>query len=258
MENMEKWRFLDLEFPTKAAMNLAVEEAIFQEKVRRNISSTIRFWRNKNAVIIGFSQNLKNEVNLKKCNERNVEIIRRFSGGGAVYHDLGNLNYSITIDATHPLVNDCDITSSYLILSSGIVKCLETFGVKADFNPTSTILVKGKKISGTAQSRKKNIIFHHGTLLVDSDLNLLYQVLKPTTNELRNKRITSKKVTVTNLVYEVDYPVKMKKVKESLRKGFEKAFSIKLIKDHLTLKEKNLSHMLYKTKYSNATWNFWR
>ena len=95
---MEKWRLIDTSFSDEAPLNLAIEEAIFLEKINREVSpSTIRFWRNRKAVILGYSQKTHSEINLRTCREMNVQVVRRFTGGGAVYQDFGNLNYSIVI-----------------------------------------------------------------------------------------------------------------------------------------------------------------
>ena len=109
-------------------MNLAIDEAIFIEKMKKTIPTTLRFWRNHSAVIIGRFQNLEAEVNLEICRIRQVQVIRRFSGGGAVYHDSGNLNHSLAIETTHPLLKECDITQIYERLSLGVIEGLKEFG----------------------------------------------------------------------------------------------------------------------------------
>jgi lipoate-protein ligase A len=253
---MEEWRLLDVETPNRAAMNLAIEEAIFLEKIEKKVPPTVRFWRNRCAAIVGYSQNPKAEVNFEVCRERKVQVFRRFSGGGAVYHDLGNLNYSIAIEADHPLLKGLDIRDSYELFSSGVIEGLKEFEIVAVFDPPSDLVVGKKKISGNAQSRKKGTVFHHETLLVNADLDLLFQVLNAPEEELENRKVASRKRPVTNLVEEIGHPVGMEKVKEALHRGFEKAFSVKLMRGSLTPEEKKAAHRLYKEKYLKKRWNF--
>jgi lipoate-protein ligase A len=253
---MEDWRFLEVETPDRAGMNLAIEEAIFLEKIQNRIPSTVRFWRNKRAVVIGYSQKVEAEVNVKLCGDEGIAIIRRFSGGGAVYHDLGNLNYSIILNADHPVVSGLDIRESYRVFSSGVVEGLRRFGVGPVLHPPSDLLVGKRKISGNAQSRKKGMVLHHGTLLVNSNLNLLAQVLDGSESGVDSGKTASRKGSVMNLVDAIGRRVDMREVKEALRRGFEKAFSIRLVQGMLTPEEEKSAHALYAEKYSRREWNF--
>jgi lipoate-protein ligase A len=255
---MNIWRLLDYEVPNRPAMNLAIEEAMFVEKARSKTMSTVRFWRNRSAVVVGYSQSMTSEVNLKVCNEKGIEVIRRFSGGGAVYQDLGNLNYSITIDADHPLIKNCDIAQSYRIFCSGVLSAVKTFGVEPVFAPPSDILVRQKKISGNAQSRKKGVILYHGTLLVNSDLALLAETLDIPPQATEGKGVASNKGTVTNLTDELGRQITINEVKEALRLGFENSYNITLEKGTLGNEEKNTAEKLYVEKYITREWNFWR
>lgn len=255
---MERWRLLDVETPDKAAMNLAIEEAIFVEKIRNRIPPTVRFWRNRNAVVIGYSQNIEAEVNLEVCRAKGVEVVRRFSGGGAVYCDLGNLNYSLTIEAENPLIKGLDISETYRLFSSGIVDGLREFGVNLSFYPPSDLLADGRKISGNAQSRRKGAVFHHGTLLVNVDLDLLTQALTAQKEGMKNLKSTSKKRPVVNLEEVMAHSVEIEEVKRALWRGFERSFSVKLVPGILTREERDIAGRLHGEKYSREAWNFWR
>ena len=255
---MEKWRLLDVETPNRAAMNLAIEEAIFLEKIRKKVPPVVRFWRNRSAVVIGYSQNVEAEVNVEACRDEGTDVVRRVSGGGAVYQDLGNLNYSIAIEADHPLVKGFAIAESYRILSSGVIEGVRKFGVELVFDPPSDFLVGNRKISGNAQARKKGVIFHHGTLLVNANLNLLNRLLDAPKKGLKNVKVTSKKRPVTNLVDEIGYQVGIESVKAALRRGFEESFSVKIISDMLSSEERKAAQNLYEKRYSKKKWNFRR
>jgi len=255
---MESWRLLDVETPERAAMNLAIEEAIFFEKIDGKVPPTVRFWRNRSAVVIGYSQSAKAEVNLRLCADKGVQIVRRFTGGGAVYHDLGNLNYSIAVEADHPLLKGLDIAESYRVFCSAIAEGLGGFEAILTFSPPSDLLVGGRKISGNAQSRRKGAIFHHGTVLVNANLDLLAEVLNPLENGPCISSVMSRRGPVTNLADEIGHRVNIERVKEALRGGFERAFSVGLEKGALSLEERRIAHRLYAEKYSRKEWNFWR
>jgi len=255
---MDEWRLLDNSVPYRAAMNLAIEEAVFLEKMMDKIPPTIRFWQNNRAAIIGYSQCVEAEVNLDICRKEEVEVVRRFSGGGAVYQDLGNLNYSIAIETDHPLVKGLDITQSLRTLCSGVIMALKTFGTNPVFESPSNILINNKKVSGNAQARRKNTILHHGTLLVNANLDLLVNVFNVPKHAGMIKGVASKRSPITNLSDELGWQVPIEKVKEAVQQGFEHVFSIRLLKDSLSQEEKELAKKLYVEKYSKKEWNYWR
>jgi len=255
---MEEWRLLDVEYPGNAGLNLAIEEALLRRAVKSEGPPIVRFWRNRRAVIIGYSQSVEAEVNLELCRIRGVEIVRRITGGGAVYHDLGNLNYSIVIRSDHPLMRGLDIQESYGVFLSGVIECLKRFGVNPSIGPPSDLLVHDRKISGNAQVRKRGAILHHGTILINSDLNLLSEVLKPSSGLSLQRGVPSKRRLVTNLSDEINRRVNAWVVKETLRRSFEESFSVKLTFSSLIPEEKEIASTLYDEKYSRREWNFWR
>jgi len=255
---MKTWRLLDIEYPNQAGLNLAIDEALLCRIAKEEGPPVVRFWRNRCAVVIGYSQSVEAEVNLELCRIRGIEVIRRITGGGAVYHDLGNLNYSIVIKSDHPLIRHLDVQESYGVFLSGVIECLKRFGLNSSIDPPNSLLIHDRKISGSAQVRRRGAILHHGTILVNSDLNLLYEVLKPQRRVNQQKGVPSKRRTVTNLSDEIAREVSMQAVKESLRRSFEEVFSVKLVHSTLSPEEMELSHTLYDEKYSRKEWNFWR
>lgn len=259
MNNDPVWRILEVETPSDAAMNLAIDESILIISSKTKRSPTIRFWRNMKAVVIGYSQKLDLEVNLQFCKKEGIQVIRRLSGGGAVYHDLGNLNYSIIIEQNHPLIKSQDIQESYRFLCHGIIKGLQALGIKTYFKHPNNIFIGKKKISGSAQSRKKGIILHHGTLLIDSDLNLLKRSLEPDCESAGEQHgVRSRKQPVTNLSLSTNHQLNTSIVKEALKHGFENTFSMRL-EPHLPTKEEMQTAEDLKTnKYSLKEWTLMR
>lgn len=255
---MDEWRLLDDTVSNGAAMNVAIEEAIFQEKIANKNRPTVRFWMNSPAVIVGYSQSVEAEVNLDVCRKEGIEVVRRFSGGGTVYQDPGTLNYSITIEADNSLVNGQDILQSQETLCSGIIAALRAFDIHPVFESPSNILLNNKKVSGNAQARRKNVVLHHGTILVNADLGLLVKALDVPNLVITVKGVSSKKSLVTNLSDELGWLVSIEKVKDALKKGFEQAFSVHLLKNSLSKTEERLAEKLYMEKYSRNEWNFWR
>jgi lipoate-protein ligase A len=201
---------------------------------------------------------LEAEVDLGVCRERSIQLVGRFSGGGAVYHDLGNINYSMAIETNHPLLEGLDIINSYEFFSSGVNGGLKEFGIDSLLDPRSDLLVRNRKFSGNAQSRKRGVIFHHGTLLVNTDLDLLTRVLNAPKEGLKNRRVTSNKRPVTNLAKEVGRVLDTDEIKEALQRGFEKVFSVKLVRGSLSSEEIKGAKRLCNDKYSKKKWNFWR
>ena len=160
---------------TNAYYNLAVEKLLLSA----NLTAPLLFlWQSQNAVVIGAHQNPYAECNLTKMNEDAVQLTRRISGGGAVYHDLGNLNFCFV--APKELYSEKKQTQL-------IVKALSTLGVIAEISGRNDITVNGFKISGNAYYRGNLNCLHHGTLLISSDLNRLIAYLAPPKEKLEKQ-----------------------------------------------------------------------
>ncbi len=201
-------------------MNMAVEEAIPRVVGEGKSPSTIRFWHNSNTIVLGCFQSAKLEVNMDACKETGTEIVRRFTGGGAVYHDSGNLNYGISLRKDHPLVPGQNLQSVFEKLSEGSVQGLRKLGVKAEFQPVNDIQVDGKKVSGAAGSIRWNTIFHHGCILVNSDLSILGKVLNVPKAKLEDKHVASVQKRVTTVRDELGRDVSTRRFGMLLWMGF--------------------------------------
>ena len=144
------------------------------------------------AVIVGFNQEVNTEVNLDYLKENGIDLVRRVTGGGAVYHDLENLNYTIVGRSE-------DLERDYPEYASIMAKALQTLGVPATLSGRNDILVEGRKVSGFAKRVCKNRLMVHGTLMYNVDVDVLTKVLNPSTTKLQSKGIASVRSRVANL-----------------------------------------------------------
>jgi len=194
----DSFRFIGLE-SQDAGMNMAIDEAIMNSRRNNKVRDTFRLYRWKpSAVSIGFFQSIADEVNLQACTNYGVEVVRRITGGGAVYHDFdGEITYSLIAGVDNPKI-PTDILKSYEVLCEGLVLGLKNLGLSARFHPVNDILVDGKKISGNAQTRKNGIILQHGTLLIDVNVDKMFELLKVTDEKLRDKAIKGVKERVSD------------------------------------------------------------
>lgn len=169
--------------------NLAFEAEYFQSFSEE----TLRIWRNPKSVIIGKHQNAYSESNILFCLENNIPILRRISGGGTVFHDLGNINFSFFrfVDSTNQIRYDENLS-----IISAVLKKL---GYEVDVNERHDIFSKNFKISGNAQHVSRGRALHHGTILYDSKLNQLSRAIKKQHGRFTDKSVKSKRSPVTNL-----------------------------------------------------------
>lgn len=173
------------------AWNLALEEYFFERKDREK--TYLLLWQNENTIVIGKNQNTLGEIHPAFVRERGIRVVRRLSGGGAVYHDRGNLNFTFITDA--PEGQQIDLRRFCV----PIAETLRSFGVEAAIGGRNDITVDGKKFSGNAQYIRRGRVMHHGTLMFDSDLTVLEKALQVDREKLRSKGIASVSSRVTNL-----------------------------------------------------------
>src|SRR5438552_14836555 len=197
-------------------MNLAVEEASPRMVGQGKSPSTVRFWHNSNTIVIGCFQSAKLEVNMEACKETGTEIVRRFTGGGAVYHDSENLNYAISLRKGHRLVPDQNLQSVFQRLSAGAVEGLRKLGVNAEFQPVNDIQVEGKKVSGAAGSIRWNSVLYHVGILAGSVLSILGKVLNVPRVKLEDRHVASVQKRVTTVRDELGRAINTKEVRDAI------------------------------------------
>ena len=176
---------------TDPAFNLAAEQYVFDCLPKDR--SYFMLWQNENAVIIGKYQNTLAEINQPYVEAHKIKVVRRLSGGGAVYHDLGNLNYTYITDA-----GELE-TLNMRVFCEPIVRALAEFGVTAEINGRNDMMIDGKKFSGNAQYLRHGRVMHHGTLLYNSDLSAVSKALQVDPEKIRAKGIESVRSRVTNI-----------------------------------------------------------
>lgn len=255
---MERWRLLDLEY-RDAGMNLALEEAVARVVGENRSLNTVRFWRSPNAVVIGRSQETEREINFNACEKYETTILRRFTGGGAVYHDWGNLNCAISIHKGDTLFRFDYISQVYEFLGGAIIAALKGLGLDAKFKLINGMIsgaeVNDKKVSGLAGAMKWGTIFCHATLLIKSNLTVLLNVLASPEQEPKTRHPSNRSEVIT-LREELGREVSVSEIKERLIEEIEKTHNIGFFKSRLSQEENELTKQIYKEKYSTFEWNF--
>ena len=240
-------------------MNMAIDESILQSRIDNLVPNTLRFYQWKpSAVSIGKNQNPNTTVYVENCRKLGVDIVRRNSGGGTVFHDqAGELTYSVTAQ-TRDLGKD--VTEVYTRIYAAVTDALRLLGIPADYNPGShkncpNLTVNTRKISGSAQTIKRNVIQQHGTLLLSVDLGLMFQLLRvPFTDDCGLAAQTAKR-KITSVQTELGHAVTAETASNALTHGFKAALKIRLNPAELTLYEQALAKKLHNVKYVTESWN---
>ena len=258
---MTEWRLIRTGFKD-AFTNMATDEAILNSRSKGTVPNTVRFYQWKpSAVSLGFSQQVDEEVDVESCRRLGIDIVRRPTGGGAVFHDsAGELTYSIVTGLeTVP----SDLISSYDYLCRGIVLGCRELGLEAQLSfdekgrQCPNITIQGMKISGGAQTRTRKALLQHGTILLDSNLETMTEILKMGRSKACMP-IEKLREKVTTLRKMLGKPVSFKEVEDCLKTGFEKALNMKLSTQDLSSNELELSSKLRFQKYTTNDWNFTR
>ena len=231
---------------TDPQMNLAFEEYVFNQMDKSE--SYFLLWQNDNAVIVGKHQNTIEEINQDYVRENDIKVVRRLSGGGAVYHDLGNLNFTF-------IVNDHGQEQfDFQTFTRPLVEALKTLGINAEFNSRNDIAIDGKKFSGNSQYAKRGRILHHGTILFNSNLATIQSALKVKKDKIESKGIKSVKSRVTNISDYLNEGYTLDDFKTALLKAMfenDNLETITLLEDEIRAIEQ-----LKTEKYATWDWNY--
>ena len=225
--------YYNMAFDEYCLESLSIDEPVFY------------LWQNRPAVIVGFNQEVNTEVNLDYLKENGIDLVRRVTGGGAVYHDLENLNYTIVGRSE-------DLEKDYPEYASLLAKALQTLGVPATLSGRNDILVEGRKVSGFAKRVCKNRLMVHGTLMYNVDVDVLTHVLNPSTTKLQSKGIASVRSRVTNLC---NYLPELSDI-QAFKNRLEEILSNNYSDAEYKLSETDLAHIQQLTDEKFATWEW--
>ncbi|MDI6642598.1 MAG: biotin/lipoate A/B protein ligase family protein [Candidatus Hodarchaeaceae archaeon] len=246
-----EWRLLPLRVDD-AFMSMAIDEAVLKLNAEGKSPNTIRFWRwLPSAVSIGCFQSVEREVDLGVAKKYGVDVVRRITGGGAVFHDYGGeLTYSVVCRQEDV---PADIIESYKLICGGLVRGFEQLGLRAEFKPVNDVQVNGKKISGSAQTRRWGSVLQHGTVLISPDVRRMFELLKVSPEKISDKFIAFVFERVTTVERELGRKPSFEDVREAMSRGFEESLGVRLFEGQLTREELEFAAEL-KSKYSSDKW----
>ncbi|MCK8817732.1 lipoate--protein ligase family protein [Natroniella sulfidigena] len=265
------WRLINTGYQS-GAMNMALDEAILEAVKAGQVKPTIRFYAWQPAAIsLGYFQKLDEEVDTTACQQQGIDIVRRLTGGRAVLHD-DELTYSLIAPAQISWLPE-SIVKSYKIISQGLVLGLQQLGIPAEMIPLADkmkrerqsaacfdatswyeVAVAGKKIIGSAQTRKQGMILQHGSIVRSQNLEQLFSILKfsKQRDKKRLKRLFSTKATSIQEV--TDTIPTLKELREAFKIGFEDGLKLNLSLEEITDAELERATELMANKYQQRTW----
>jgi len=236
--------------------NMALDEAIARRIGSGRGPPTLRLYGwSPSAVSIGYFQEVREEVDLDFCRSKGVEVVRRLTGGGAVIHTEGELTYSFAVKEGDPAVPK-DVQGSYARICTPIVAALRRLGVDAAFRPINDIEVQGRKVSGSAQTRRFGAVLQHGTLLLDMDFALL-PALTVRAEKLKDKGAADVRGRVTTLKEILRRDLNKERVGALVAEEFGRGFECELMRGSTSKEEEGLVPELAE-RYRSREWLFRR
>ncbi|MGD8191705.1 lipoate--protein ligase [Brevibacillus ginsengisoli] len=238
--------FIDNQNITDPTLNLALEEYALKNLPPN--TDYLLFYINEPSIIIGKNQNTAAEINADYVEKNGIHVVRRLSGGGAVYHDLGNLNFSFITN------NDGDSFHNYRKFTEPVVRALAKLGVEAELTGRNDIQVGERKISGNAQFSTKGRMFSHGTLLFDSEIENVVSALNVNPEKFKSKGIQSIRSRVANISEFLREPITIASFRQQLLESIFEGTQIHTYE--LTDADWAAIHELADRRYRNWEWNY--
>ncbi|MCT8138679.1 lipoate--protein ligase family protein [Anaerobacillus sp. CMMVII] len=273
----ETWNYINSE-KCSAAFNMALDEALLEWHSAGEIEPTIRFYGwDPPTLSIGYFQKVEKEINLEAVQKFGLGFVRRPTGGRGVLHEH-ELTYSVIVSENHPKMPK-GVTESYRVISEGVLEGFRNLGLDAYFavpktkeeqdllkSPRSAVcfdapswyelVVEGRKVAGSAQTRQKNVILQHGSIILDLDENKLFELFKFPNERVRERMLKgfSKKAVAINQLREKN--VTIEEAEFAFKHGFEKGLEIDLKPYVLSDEQISYVHELAEKRYANDEWNF--
>jgi len=226
-----------------AYYNMAAEEYFLD----RHNGNFFILWQNKNAIVVGKNQNALAEIDADFVRMQGIDVVRRLSGGGAMYQDLGNLNFTFICDEKKWF-------SDYSYFTTPVIKAMESLGVKLTLSGRNDIMLGDFKVSGNAQAVRGDRILHHGTLLLNSDLSVLGRALTPDPEKIAAKGIKSVSSRVININDTVEKKLTVEAAIEAIKKSVVEDFSDTVVRDITAEEDRDIKEL--SEKYRTWEWNY--
>ncbi|SDM87326.1 lipoate-protein ligase A [Psychrobacillus sp. OK028] len=272
-----KWYFIN-SGPCTPSFNMAMDEALLDWHSEGHIPPVIRFYEwNPATLSIGYFQSVEKEIDMEAVKSLGLGFVRRPTGGRGVLHEH-ELTYSVIVTESYPSM-PATVTEAYRVISEGLLLGFQNLGLDAYFSVPNTdeqkenlkkpksavcfdtpswyeLVVEGKKVAGSAQTRQKGVILQHGAILLDLDEDKLIQTFKFSSEEVRErvKRSLSQKAVAINKI--ISKPISIEECKTAFKKGFADALEIELVEYKLTKQQLDYIKELESTRYANDEWNF--
>lgn len=229
------------------AFNIALEEYCF--KNLRDQDEIFLLWINKPSIIVGKYQNTIEEINTEYTREHGINVVRRISGGGAVYHDLNNLNYTIISNKDKGKEG-----FDFKEFSKPIIDTLAELGVKAEFTGRNDLEIDGQKFCGNAQAYIKDRVMHHGCLLFNVEFSALANALKVSKDKIESKGVKSVRARVTNILPHLKEPITVNEFAEKIL-GYMKKHNPNMTEYHFS--EEEIEKIKERAEYKRSwEWNY--
>ena len=237
-----------LDHSTDPQWNLAAEEYLFK-KMEKPI---FRLWRNTSSIIIGLHQNAYAEINSEYIKKNEIPVVRRLTGGGAVFHDLGNVNFTF-ID--NKIANE-ENSEMFARFTKPILEALQELGIKAELKGRNDLVIDDKKFSGNAVAVYKGRVLQHGTLLFSSSMSNLSEALKSRPEQFESKAVKSNRARVTNISDHLKQAMDIKEFMEFMERFIVSRNFDKFMKYSYSVDDLKEIAKLKHEKYSKDSWNY--
>jgi lipoate-protein ligase A len=255
---MNRIRFINEKSSRTGAQNMAHDLSVLHAVAAKQSNSTLRIYTwTPPSVTIGYFQKLEVETNEKYCAAHGIDIIRRITGGGAVFHEH-EITYSLIISLSDEKIPEA-ILDSYTKILFPVIRALQSLGINASHSPINDIVVEGKKISGSAQTRRRGVLLQHGTILLSMDKDKAFSCLKVPQKKIADKgiidpssRITTLSDMLGNIVFDNEF---IASFRNNIAQEFCHSLSAELIEGNFSNDERACAKEMEEKLFGTEEWN---